>query len=59
MTVLSSQPQVATAVLDDENDAPLFLTCPMCHTPTRPGVWWTEHALGGTPRRRKQPSDSA
>lgn len=35
MTLLSSQPQVMTsAMLDDERDAPLFLTCPLCHTPT-------------------------
>ena len=32
MTLRSSQPQVTTAVLDAEQD--LFLTCPMCHTPT-------------------------
>jgi hypothetical protein len=34
MTLLSSQPQLTRAVLDDEKDAPLFLTCPLCHTPT-------------------------
>lgn len=35
MTLLSSQPQVVTpAMLDDEQDAPPFLTCPLCHTPT-------------------------
>jgi hypothetical protein len=34
MTLLSSQRQVTPAVLDDEKDAPLLLTCPMCHTPT-------------------------
>jgi len=33
MTFLSSQRQVTTAVLGDEQDAPLFVTCPMCHTP--------------------------
>jgi hypothetical protein len=43
MTLLSSQPQVTPAVLDDEEDAPLFQTCRRCHTPTRPAVWWTEH----------------
>jgi hypothetical protein len=31
---LSSQPQVTAAVLDDEQYAPLFPTCPLCHTPT-------------------------
>ena len=25
---------VTTAVLDDQQDDPRFLTCPMCHTPT-------------------------
>jgi hypothetical protein len=34
MTLLSSQPQVTAAVLDDEQYAPLFPTCPLCHTPT-------------------------
>jgi transposase-like protein len=34
MTLLSSQPSVTPAVLDDEPHAPLFVTCPMCHTPT-------------------------
>ena len=33
MTLRSSQPQVTAAVLDAEQDASLFLTCPMCHTP--------------------------
>ena len=33
MTLLSSQPQVTAAGLDDEKCAPLFPTCPMCHTP--------------------------
>ena len=34
MTLRSSQPQVTAAVLDDEQDASLFLTCPTCHTST-------------------------
>ena len=34
MTHLSSRPQVTSAVVDDEKCAPLFPTCPMCHTPT-------------------------
>jgi len=34
MTLLSSQPHVTAAVLDDEPHAPLFPTCPLCHTPT-------------------------
>jgi len=34
MALLSSQPQVTAAVLDDEQYAPLFPTCPLCHTPT-------------------------
>ena len=34
MTLLSSQPQVTAAVLDDEQHAPLVPTCPLCHTPT-------------------------
>jgi hypothetical protein len=34
MTLFSSQPQVTAAVLDDEQYAPLFPTCPLCHTPT-------------------------
>jgi hypothetical protein len=35
MTLLSPKVQVMTpAMLDDERDAPLFLTCPLCHTPT-------------------------
>jgi hypothetical protein len=34
MMHLSSQPQVTSAGLDDEKCAPLFPTCPLCHTPT-------------------------
>ncbi|HEU5256754.1 MAG TPA: hypothetical protein VFU28_12235 [Vicinamibacterales bacterium] len=35
MTPLSSEePQVTAAVLDDEQYAPRFPTCPLCHTPT-------------------------
>ena len=33
MPLLSSQPQVTAAVLDDDKCAPLFPTCPLCHTP--------------------------
>jgi len=35
ITVLSSQPQVTTPVLDDEQ-APLYVTCPLCHTGSLP-----------------------
>ena len=34
MTLLFSQPQVTAAVLDADQDAPLLVTCPLCHTPT-------------------------
>jgi hypothetical protein len=33
MTALSSRPQVIAAVIDDERDAAVVPTCPMCHTP--------------------------
>ena len=33
MRLLPSQPQVTAAVLDDDKCAPLFPTCPLCHTP--------------------------
>lgn len=32
MTALSPRRQVTAAVLDDERDAVVFPTCPMCHT---------------------------
>lgn len=34
MTLLSSRPQVAAAVLDDQQHGSAVVTCPMCHTPT-------------------------
>ena len=34
ITPLSSQPHVTAAVLDDGKYAPLFPTCPLCHTPS-------------------------
>jgi ribosomal protein L37AE/L43A len=35
MTLLPSEPELRTAVLDVDQDTPLFV-CPMCHTPESP-----------------------
>lgn len=42
MTLLPSDPQLRTAVLDVDQDGPL-LVCPMCHTPESP----TQRAIRG------------